>query len=86
MHDDPPHILFFNSTGASPELDLMGWEEIACEALDARTGELDSGTKDPSAAWFDGIWAARLRWKNVLDRVNKTTRRIIKRWLDRGIR
>lgn len=35
--------------------------EIASEAWDARTVELDSGTKDPSAAWFDGMWAASFR-------------------------
>ena len=33
--------------------------------------ELDSGTKDPSTAWFDGMWAASFRLKNVFDRVNK---------------
>lgn len=45
--------------------------KIACEARDARAVELDSGTKDPSTAWFDGMWAASFRLKNVFDRVNK---------------
>ena len=48
--------------------------------------ELDSGIKDPSTAWFDGIWAASFRLKNVFDRVNKQPDESRKTWPDRGIR
>ena len=73
MHDDPyrtQRVKFVDLYCPQPAPDSMT-REIACEARDAWTVKLDSGTKDPSAAWFDGIWAASFRLKNVFDRVIK---------------
>jgi hypothetical protein len=64
MHDDPYRTqrvsLLKCMYWPQPGSDSMT-REIASEAWDARTVELDSGTKDPSAAWFDGMWAASFR-------------------------
>jgi hypothetical protein len=57
-----PHMTgkFVDGPWSQPTPDSMT-RDIACQARDARTVELDSGTKDPSAAWFDGMWAASFR-------------------------
>jgi hypothetical protein len=51
---------FVDGPWSQPTPDSMT-RDIACQARDAQTVELDSGTKDPSTAWFDGMWAASFR-------------------------
>lgn len=45
---------------------LSNWERIA-----------ERQERSRAASWFDGMMAARFRGKNVLDRVDRSTRHII---------